>query len=100
VVATAWRIPDRATVPFVEALYQGLARGLPVGDALRAAKLDAIRRRDPPRVWAAFVAVGDPMVRVALRKPRPGRLGALLVVGVLAAGLVFVVARRRLLGAT
>jgi hypothetical protein len=51
-------------------------------------------------VWAAFVAVGDPMVRVALRKPRPGRLGALLVVGVLAAGLVFVVARRRLLGAT
>ena len=98
VVATAWRIPDRATVPFVEALYQGLAGGLPVGDALRGAKLDAIRRGDPPRVWAAFVAVGDPMVRVALRKPRPGRLGTLLVVGVLAAGLVYAWGRTRLRG--
>jgi hypothetical protein len=59
-----------AHVAFVQAFYGALAKGLPVSDALRAAKLDAIQRGAPPRVWAAFVTLGDPMVRVALRSPR------------------------------
>ncbi len=69
VVASQWRIADRRTIPFIHAFYQALAKGLPVGDALRAAKLDGLRRGAPPWEWAAFTAVGDPMVTVALRAP-------------------------------
>ncbi|HET7459397.1 MAG TPA: CHAT domain-containing protein [Gemmatimonadaceae bacterium] len=71
VVATGWRIGDRSTVAFVDEFYRAMAHGLPVGDALRAAKLDAIRRGAPPREWAAFAAVGDPLVTVPLRSPSP-----------------------------
>ena len=45
VVATQWRVGDRSTVRLVADLYDGLARGLPVADALREAKLAAIRPR-------------------------------------------------------
>jgi CHAT domain-containing protein len=69
VVATQWRIGDRGTLAFVEGFYSGLARGLPVGEALRAAKLEAIRRGAPPGEWAAFTAVGDPLVIVPLQVP-------------------------------
>lgn len=98
VVATAWRISDRATVPFIEAFYDGLASGQPVAGALRAAKLDAIRRGAPPREWAAFSVVGDPFVRVPLVKPSEASRwvlpGVLLAIAVaLGAGAV-VVARR------
>ena len=44
VVATQWRVGDRSTVRLVADLYDGLAKGLPVADALREAKLAAIRR--------------------------------------------------------
>jgi len=69
VVATSWRISDQRVVPFIERFYDGLARGLPVTDALRAAKLSAIQAGEPPRIWAAFLAIGDPMATVALRAP-------------------------------
>lgn len=69
VVATQWRIGDRSTVALVESFYGGLARRLPVAEALRAAKVEAIRRGAPPSEWAAFTAVGDPLVTVPLRFP-------------------------------
>jgi hypothetical protein len=56
-------------VPFIERFYDGLARGLPVTDALRAAKLSAVQAGEPPRIWAAFLAIGDPGVTVPLRAP-------------------------------
>jgi hypothetical protein len=71
VVATAWRISDRRSVPFVEAFYRALADGQQAGDALRSAKLDAVRRGVPMRDWAAFTLVGDPTMRVPLRPKRP-----------------------------
>lgn len=70
VVATRWQIADRGSVPFVRAFYDALAAGQPVADALRSAKLDAIRRGAPPAEWAAFQVIGNPMVRVPLRTPR------------------------------
>ncbi|MFL5493092.1 MAG: CHAT domain-containing protein [Gemmatimonadales bacterium] len=97
VVATQWRIADRSTVPFIGAFYQSLAQGHPVGDALRAAKLDAIRRGAPPREWAAFITVGDPMVRVVLRKPWPAAWGLAVPLATLvlaAAGLAYARSRR------
>ena len=99
VVATSWRISDRGTVPLVDAFYAAMARGLPVGDALRAAKLEAIRRGAPPRDWAAFTAVGDPLAIIPLHEPRRSPywmavlLLALVVAGVGTIGIVRV--RRR-----
>jgi hypothetical protein len=98
VVATRWRIGDRRTVGFVESFYDALARGLPLGDALRAAKLDAIGRGGPPREWAAFTAVGDPLVTVPLRRPPAlGRWGLLTALGL--AGLAIAVAAWKRAGA-
>ncbi|HUQ83157.1 MAG TPA: CHAT domain-containing tetratricopeptide repeat protein [Gemmatimonadaceae bacterium] len=68
-VATGWLIRDADAVPFVDGFYGALARGLPVVDALHDAKLAAIQRGEPPRVWAAFLAIGDPLVTVPLRAP-------------------------------
>jgi CHAT domain-containing protein len=98
VVASQWRIPDRSTIPFIQGFYQALAEGLPVGDALRAAKLDAIRHGTPAREWAAFTTVGDPLVRVPLTVPGPDpwrltMVTATIVLG--AAALAYAQRRRR-----
>ncbi len=87
VVATSWRIRDQATVAFVKSFYDALARDLPVADALRAAKLDALGRGAAPNEWAVFTAVGDPLVRVPLRTPlvASGWVGLLLALPVVAA---------------
>jgi CHAT domain-containing protein len=81
VVATQWRIGDRSTVRLVDDFYGGLARGLPVADALRSAKLAAIARGAPPGDWAGFTVVGDPLSAVALvppsGRPRGWWLGAI-----------------------
>ena len=91
VVATTWRISDRATVPFIEAFYSAMAGGLPVAEALRAAKLDAMHHGAPPRDWAAFTAVGDPFATVPLHQPEGMRrwMVALLAVLALAAVMIY-----------
>ena len=100
IVATQWQVPDEGTVRLIDDFYGALARGLPVGDALRDAKLAALRRGAPPREWAAFTLVGDPLVRVPLLQPAPerrwawGAAGAAGVAGVLLAGLWAVRKRR------
>ena len=97
VVATQWRIGDRSTVRLVDDFYDAMAGGKPVPDALRAAKLAAIRRGAPARDWAAFTVVGDPSVRVPLQRPSPWRAawlpGTIGLVLLLSAG--FVCWRRR-----
>ncbi len=97
VVASQWRIADRGTVPFIQAFYEALARSLPVGDALRQAKLKALHRGVPPREWAAFTTVGDPLVSVRLREPWPEIWSGVMLVAALAFGAAgFVYARRSL----
>lgn len=90
IVATAWRIGDRATVPFIAAFYGALAAGHPVASALRVAKLDAIQRGVPPSEWAAFTVVGDPFAQVDLAPParRPAWMiaAALVLLALLALG--------------
>ena len=63
---------DRTTVGLVDDFYAAMAEGQPVADALRAAKLAALRHGEPARDWAAFTVVGDPLVRVPLTRPAPG----------------------------
>lgn len=70
VVATHWNIPDRGIRPLMEGFYDGLSDGLPAGEALQRAKLEARARGVPAAQWAAFTLVGDPSVRVPLSRPR------------------------------
>jgi hypothetical protein len=96
VVASQWRIPDRSTIAFIQAFYQALAQGLPVGDALRSAKLDGLRRGAPPKEWAAFTIVGDPLVTVALQAPSPDARRYLVLVAALALGAASIALGSRL----
>jgi CHAT domain-containing protein/tetratricopeptide (TPR) repeat protein len=66
VVATMWRIDDRATVELMNDLYRRLLlEGSGVLDALRGAQLACIERdraesgATDPAVWGAFVLSGD-----------------------------------------
>jgi CHAT domain-containing protein len=90
VIATQWRIGDRSTVRLVRDLYDAMARGAPVAEALREAKLAAIRRGAPASEWAGFTVVGDPLVRVPLhtpsRRPPPAWLAAAGALVLLAGG--------------
>jgi len=87
VIATQWRIGDRSAVRLVADLYDGLARGLTVAEALREAKLAALRRGAPPGDWAGFTVVGDLTAKVPLVKPStppvdlPLAAGLLVVLG-------------------
>ena len=83
VVATRWRVGDRSTVRLVADLYDGLARGLTVAEALREAKLAALRHGAPPGEWAGFTVVGDPMTKVSLVRPSAAPVGLRLAAGLL-----------------
>jgi CHAT domain-containing protein/tetratricopeptide (TPR) repeat protein len=83
VLASQWEIGDRDALEFVRSFYRHVAEGQTVGEALRRAKVDGIARGTPPREWAAFTMVGDPLVHIPLRPPRenswPFVLGLILV---------------------
>jgi hypothetical protein len=71
-------------------LYGALAKGRPVIDTLREAKLAANRQGLPPRIWAAFQLVGDPATVVPLTAPRSRTVwwagaGGLVVIAIVAA---------------
>jgi len=69
VVATQWRIADRATLRLVERFYDELSAGAPVDEALRRAKRAVRDRGVPARDWAAFVLVGDGTGIIPLDRP-------------------------------
>lgn len=94
VVATQWGIGDQSTIAFIGAFYAALARRLTVAQALRAAKLDAIRRGAPTSEWAAFTLVGDPSVIVPLVPPRRSNWIALCAFAVALASVAIYFALR------
>ncbi|MEZ6185168.1 MAG: CHAT domain-containing protein [Planctomycetota bacterium] len=61
-VGTWWRVADEAAASFALALYEELALGRSLGQALFSART-ALRARDPLH-WAAYVHYGDPDTRL------------------------------------
>lgn len=89
VVATLWPVDDRTTERVMDRFYDGLAHGLPAGEAL-----DDARRRIAagpatahPFFWAGYVLIGEPGTRLALAANplSPSRVGSYLVLAALLA---------------
>jgi CHAT domain-containing protein/tetratricopeptide (TPR) repeat protein len=100
VVASRWRVDDRATANLMTSFYQSLLRqGMPTGAALRAAKLKTMKENQwrAPYFWAGFVLQGEYTNRIAVGDDwwlRPGWvLLALLVL--LSSGITIFRRRKR-----
>ncbi len=68
VVASLWNVDDVRGTRLMQAFYGSLARGVPKAQALRAAKLEMLRREPglAPKYWASFVLLGESRERVPL----------------------------------
>ena len=54
-----WKVPDRLTAEFMTTFYRGWLGGMSKAEAIRAARA-AMRSGHPdPRIWAAFILVGE-----------------------------------------
>jgi CHAT domain-containing protein len=94
VVASRWKVEDRATAALMADLYEGLADGMALDASLQRAQRMARDRGTPAADWAAFVVTGDGGGGVALARPWP--VSRLWLLGAVAlAGLVVWWASRR-----
>jgi tetratricopeptide (TPR) repeat protein len=89
VVASLWPVGDRAIEPMIALLYQELASGATVGDAVNRAKRAARERGLSPAVWAAFAVTGDQRVSTALREPRLPLAALILPLAVLSLAVAY-----------
>jgi CHAT domain-containing protein len=110
VLASLWDVNDERASAFMETFYRHLAERKPKAEALRAAKLELIRR-DPassPRQWAAFILIGEADGIIAFGNGPIGngvagkmqRSGSWLIAGAVCsifALAAFILIRRRLL---
>lgn len=70
-ISSLFRVSDLGSALLMKHLFRGLARGLPVDEALRAAQ-NVVRRRFPhPAFWAGFRLDGAPPERGAHRSVKP-----------------------------
>ena len=73
VVANLWTADDHFSANLMRHLYEGLAAGSDVGEALRQAKLKMIESFGPeaiPKLWSGVLAYGDASAMVV--PPKPG----------------------------
>jgi CHAT domain-containing protein len=73
VVANLWAAEDRFSLTMMREFYRQLSRGVPVGEALRQAKLRMLEMFGPeavPRLWSGVLAYGDASVRVVDTRPQ------------------------------
>ncbi|HKR60366.1 MAG TPA: CHAT domain-containing protein, partial [Pyrinomonadaceae bacterium] len=101
VVASLWKVDDRATANLMTQFYESLLQqGMSTGEALRAAKLKTMRQKQwrAPYFWAGFVLQGEYTNHIAVDKDRwlhpVWVILALLVLPSLAV-IVFRIRRRR-----
>jgi hypothetical protein len=67
-VRTLWPVTDKAALAFAQAFYGRMCQGLPIGEAMRAAR-QLVRSRYPnDPTWLAYCCFADPMAQV---RPTP-----------------------------
>ncbi|MAE71336.1 MAG: hypothetical protein CME06_12825 [Gemmatimonadetes bacterium] len=69
VVASLWRVDDRAAADLMGALYRHLKSGAPAAAALRHAQLEIRERRPHPYDWASFEVFGRGDITLAVSPP-------------------------------
>ena len=86
VIASLWKVDDRATSDLMAIFYTYLKRGKSKAEALRIAQIKTRDRYPHPYYWAAFVLTGDPGInteRVAWTK--------VLILGLIIAGVLVII---------
>ncbi len=82
VIATLWPVSDQITERLMRVFYSSLAKGVPVGEALRASQMTI--RSDPrtshPFYWAGFILVGEDRAVIPIERERISRAAALLLI--------------------
>jgi CHAT domain-containing protein len=69
VVATLWKLEDRATSQLMISFYGHLARGDGKAEALRKAQLEILNSENAPYFWAGFELDGDPSSALYVNTP-------------------------------
>ena len=63
-IGTRWQVGDKGAARFAMLFYAAALQGVPVGEALRQARVDFAQRWPQDATWAAYVLYGDPGVRL------------------------------------
>jgi CHAT domain-containing protein len=98
VVASLWKVDDRATSILMADFYDSMLRqGMPTGAALRSAKLKMMqdKRWSAPYFWAGFVLQGEYTNRIVVQRNSWLAPGPVLLLLVLISSGVIVFQRRR-----
>jgi CHAT domain-containing protein len=98
VVASLWKVDDRATAILMADFYDSiLQQGMPIGAALRSAKLKMMqdKRWSAPYFWAGFVLQGEYTNRIAVERNSWRGSGPVLLLLVLISSVVIVFQRRK-----
>jgi CHAT domain-containing protein/tetratricopeptide (TPR) repeat protein len=98
VVASLWKVDDRATAILMSNFYKSMLReGVPPVAALRAAKLKMIedQRWNSPYYWAGFVFQGDYQSRINIGNNSHLALALALLLSVMISCALIVFLRRR-----
>ena len=100
VVASLWKVDDRATAVLMADLYKAmLQQGMSPPAALRAAKLKMMQDKDlsAPYYWAGFVAQGEYANHIAVDQHSSLRFGLILLflLGLVGTGLFIFQKRKR-----
>jgi hypothetical protein len=69
-LGSLWPVTDRAALAFTRAFYASLAQGLPLGEAVRLARIEVRGHHPDDPTWLAYCCYADPMARV--ERPGPG----------------------------
>jgi hypothetical protein len=63
-IGALWPVTDRAALAFARAFYEGLTRGLPIGEAVAAARQAVHQRYPDDPTWLAYRCFADPGARL------------------------------------
>jgi len=86
VIASLWKVDDRATAALMEDLYQSmLQKGMSPAAALRAAKLKVMqdKRWSAPYYWAGFVVQGEYTNHITVENNSRRNLGVIVLLSLL-----------------